>query len=389
MCQSCRLSARLIHQARTEYRGNRASLEVREINELESLEPFAAQWNALLPVTPGASYFHSYDWFATYWRHCGGGQRMRVLLVSDHGKLTGVVPLVAVRDHTKLGALRSLRYPLDGWGSFYGPIGRETALLLRLAIQHALATRRDWDLIDMLWVNRDGADGGATHVAFREAGLARVRASGCQARTLSSTAVGRHTGRPAKRSGGRTCGGAKSGCKRMVRSLTCDIGHRALGCNDGESRWDLYEECERIAANSWQGSSTSGTTLSHDSIRGYLRAAHEAAASFGGVDVNLLALDGRAVAFAYNYHYRGYVYGLRSGFDPNPTASGAGTVLLRMMIEDSCGRGDRVIDLGPGSPESKRHWQTRVATAWRYTHYSRRSPRAQLLRALHAVKAWL
>jgi CelD/BcsL family acetyltransferase involved in cellulose biosynthesis len=129
--------------------------------------------------------------------------------------------------------------------------------------------------------------------------------------------------------------------------------------------------------------------LSHDSIRSYLRAAHEAAAMFGGVDVNLLTLDGRAVAFAYNYHYRGYVYGLRAGFDPDPSASGAGTVLLRMMIEDSCQRGDRIIDLGPGSPDSKRHWQTRIATAWRYTHYSPRSPRAQLLRALHMIKAWL
>ena len=70
---------------------------------------------------------------------------------------------------------------------------------------------------------------------------------------------------------------------------------------------------------------------------------------------------------------------------PNP--AGAGAALQRMRIEDSCRRGDRVIDLGPGSLDAKRKWQTQIAVAWRYTHYSLRSPRAQMLRAVHAVKA--
>jgi CelD/BcsL family acetyltransferase involved in cellulose biosynthesis len=163
------------------------------------------------------------------------------------------------------------------------------------------------------------------------------------------------------------------------------VRHRPAGAAQGldDPRWDLYDECERLASNSWQGSSTTGTTLSHESIRAYLHDAHTAAAEFGGVDMNLLLLDGRPVAFAYNYHFGGYVYGLRAGFDA--AAAGAGTVLQRMMIEDSCRRGDRLIDLGPGSSEAKRPWQTRTAVAWRYTHYSIRSARAQLLRALHAI----
>ena len=101
--------------------------------------------------------------------------------------------------------------------------------------------------------------------------------------------------------------------------------------------------------------------------------------------MNLLLLAGRPIAFAYNYHFDGYVYGLRAGFD-TAAAPGAGTVLQRMMIEDSCLRGDRIFDLGPGSLETKSAWQTRIGMAWRYTHYSMRSPRAQLLRALHALK---
>src|SRR5688500_10089543 len=92
---------------------------VREINTLEALAQYKTAWNEFLPQTPGASYFHSYDWFAAYWKHYGAEQGMRVLLVFDQDGLSGVVPLTVVRERTRLGRLWSLRYPLHGWGSFF------------------------------------------------------------------------------------------------------------------------------------------------------------------------------------------------------------------------------------------------------------------------------
>jgi CelD/BcsL family acetyltransferase involved in cellulose biosynthesis len=364
---------------------NSRSIEIREVNDLQGIEQYSAAWNKLLPSTPGASYFHSYDWFATYWRHFGAEQRMRVLFLLDEGRLAGVVPLVVARERTKLGRLRSLRYPLHGWGSFYGPIGADCRSILRCALKHVLATRRDWDLLDLLWVDRDGADDGATAAAAADVQFP-LRASPWLASAQIDISGGWDSYWAGRKSHFRT------NVRRNERRL-CEQGelsfvrHRPpaaeYGC--GDPRWDLYDECERTAASSWQGSSQTGTTLSHDSIRAYLRDAHRAATAFGGVDMNLLLLAGRPVAFAYNYHFAGYVYGLRAGFDA-AAPPGVGTVLQRMMIEDSCALGDRLFDLGPGSLESKHTWQTRLRTAWRYTHYSILSPRAQLLRALHALK---
>jgi CelD/BcsL family acetyltransferase involved in cellulose biosynthesis len=350
------------------------AVDVLEARDLKELEPYAADWNKLLPATPGASYFHAHDWFAAYWGHFGQGQRMRVLLVLDDGRLVGVVPLVVTRERTKLGRLRSLRYPLHGWGSFYGPIGADSRFLLRGALEHILVTRRDWDLLDLMWVDRNGADGGATAAAAADAQLS-VRATPWLASAQIDIAAGWDSYWTSRKSHFRT--NVRRDERRLheqgeVRFVRHRPGGAAHGCDD--PRWDLYDECERIAAGSWQGSSTTGTTLSHGSIRAYLR----------DVDMNLLLIEGRPVAFAHNYHLGGNVYGLRAGFDA--AAAGAGIVLQRMMIEDSCRRGDRLIDLGPGSSESKRHWQTRVRMAWRYTHYARGSPRAQLLRVMHALR---
>ena len=58
------------------------------------------------------------------------------------------------------------------------------------------------------------------------------------------------------------------------------IRYRPLGkeAGDADPRWDLFDECVDIAQNSWQGSSESGTTLSHEAIRDFLRDVHRAAA---------------------------------------------------------------------------------------------------------------
>ena len=55
--------------------------EVIEVNDLDQLESFRLAWNALLPETPRASFFHTYDWFQHYWKHFGSRQTMRVLVI--------------------------------------------------------------------------------------------------------------------------------------------------------------------------------------------------------------------------------------------------------------------------------------------------------------------
>ena len=372
---------------RTERELEDSLVSVREINDLTALAPYAANWNGLLRETPGASYFHSYDWFASFWRHCAGDQQMRVLLVLADGRLVGVVPLITTRVPTRVGRLRSLTYPLHAWGSFYGPIGAPSRFVLRHALRHVLASPRDWDLLDLPWVDREGGDQFATAGALQDLGLAYRTSPWLQSAQVELS------GGWQQHWAGRTTH-FRTNLRRDERRLRergeiSYVRHRPMGgaARDDDPRWDLYDACERIAAQSWQGSSTTGTTMSHEAVRGYLRAAHAAAAAFGGVDINLLLLNGQPAAFAYNYQYAGYVYGLRAGFDPDVCPSGAGSVLMRMMIEDSCSRGDQVIDLGPGSLEAKRRWQTRLATAWRYTHFSPRSPRAQVLRTLHSLKA--
>jgi len=355
-----------------------------EVNSLDNLAPYREDWNRLLKVTPGATYFHSYDWLASYWRHHGHSedQRLRTILVLHGDKIVGIVPLVVRREVTKVGLLRALTYPLHGWGSFYGPIGAHPQQLLNCAMDRIRHSPRNWDLLDLRWVDQATETADHSHRALHSAGFPARRAP-----WLESAVIELHDGWNLywadRKAHWRT--NVRRGERRLREKGKLEFVRYRPEPN-ADPRWDLYDICEQLAAKSWQGSSRTGTTLSHDSVRAYLRDAHAAAAGFGSLDMNLLYINGQPSAFAYNYQYQGHVYGLRVGFDASLSMEGAGTVLQKMMIEDSCRRGDYMIDLGPGSLHCKRHWRTRIAVAERMTHYSLTSPRAQALRLLHAVK---
>ncbi|MCE5268662.1 MAG: GNAT family N-acetyltransferase, partial [Planctomycetaceae bacterium] len=336
-------------------------------------------WDALLTKTPAASFFQSLRWLEIYWRHFAPGQRLRVLVVEDNGEPIGIVPLVVRRESSKVGPLRILTFPLHAWGSFYGPIGPDAIATLHAGLDHVRQSRTDWDVLELRWQGAPGTDYQDTRQAMLDAGLQAY------ATVWERTAVvdfdGTWDAYWASRKGAWLRRFRHAERKLAERGKLDYVRYRPQASQDDSTpRWDLYDACEQLARRSWQGSATDGTTLSHESIRGFLREVHQAAARAGAVDLNLLYLNGEPVAFMYGYYYNGYIYGLRRGYDAELASDGAGNVLMAYALQDSFARGDRMYDLGVGSLESKRHFQTRLVPIWRLSHFARRTPRAQLLR---------
>ena len=145
----------------------------------------------------------------------------------------------------------------------------------------------------------------------------------------------------------------------------------------------MFEDCLRVARRSWQGDSATGTTLSHSQIEPFLRACHLDAAGLGLLDVTLLRIDQRPVAFGYHYHAQGRVSAIRTGFDPDYRRLGVGAVAWSHVIENCIERGDRTLDLGPDSPHVKRHWRSRLESIGRLTVY--RGWKGGLLRCKHTL----
>ncbi len=357
---------------------------VREFNSEAELGQLRPAWAALLAETPGADFFHSLDWLEVYWKHYGDGQRLRILEISDDGRLLGILPLVVSSYRNRLGSFRVLTYPMDNWGSFYGPLGNDPAAVLYPGLRHVADTRRDWDFVELRWMRPTSRLGSAAASAMRAAGMPPTERAETQIALADlSTSWDQYW---SERTGGWRSNCRRNGKKLARRGKVEHVRYRPRGAEagDGDPRWDLYEQCERIARRSWQGKSANGTTISHETVRRFLRDVHAAAAKAGCLDLNLLFVDGQAAAFNYNYVYRGYVSSLRLGFDPDFAAYGPGTVLTYHMLEDSFARGDRTFDFLPGSLQAKRPWQTTVQTRCRYGYLPWGFGRVELLR----VKQW-
>jgi CelD/BcsL family acetyltransferase involved in cellulose biosynthesis len=356
---------------------------VSEFNHIDQLAQFRPEWQELLRQTPGASFFQSLEWLEVYWRHFGQRQKLRVLVIFADDRPAGILPLVVEREKSKVGPLRALTFPLHDWGSFYGPIGPDPGQTLTAGLEHIRQTPRDWDILELRWQGALGTNLGQNQRAMLAAGFqsyatlwdrsAIVDLNGTWDAYWSSRKGAwlrrfRHDERKLAEQGG----------VRHVR-------YRPTGqANDGSPRWDLYDACEGLARQSWQGAATDGTTLSHEEVRGFLREMHETASAAGAVDLNLLLLGDVPAAFIYGYHYNGYVYGLRRGYDEDRSRAGAGNVLLAYTLRDSFARGDRLYDMGVGSYPAKRHFQTRLVPILRYSHFPPAVPRTQVLR----LKRW-
>jgi CelD/BcsL family acetyltransferase involved in cellulose biosynthesis len=358
--------------------------QIVEINDPAELAGYHLLWAKLVSDTPGASFFHSLDWLSTYWRHYGQRQRLRVLVVYAAGSPIGILPLVVRREATRLGTVRVLTYPLADWGSFYGPLGQHPTATLLSALGHVRRTEPDWDLIDLRWIEgKTSCDRTARAMGIR--GLTATTATWATSAQIELDGDWDAYWSGRKRTWRKNVRYAE---RRLAAHGAIEFTRwrpEGTARGDGDPCWSLYETCQTLAAQSWQGSSTTGTTLSHETVKPFLREVHERAAHAGAADVSLLSVGGVPAAFAYCYQTAGYVYGLRMGFDGQEIHDGAGTILMARLIEDSFERGDRILDLGTEYLDCKRHWLTRLEPSYHVTHFRSSGAKAQALR----LKRWL
>ncbi len=359
-------------------------MSIYEVQTIDQLRQYRDAWRTLLEQTRCANFFQTLEWLEVYWKHFGAAQDLRVLIIKQGGEITGILPLVIRREETKVGSLRFATYPMDHWGSHYGPISADPDATLAAGIDYMRSCASQWDVLEPRWVGAEPDECERVEALLEDAGFAPVRSD------FGATAVIDLHGdwdtyllsRGSK---------WRNNAKRWERQLgqlgeVRHIRHRPDSDPEANPGWDHFDDCLRIAASSWQGASTTGTTLTHNSVSAFLQEVHLVAAQCGCLDMNLLQVDGQAVAFTYNYVFQGNVFSLRSGFDPSCPVKGSGSLLYVKAIEDSFRRGDWQYDLGPRHLECKRKLLTHVKPVYRLSCFKRWSLRQQLIRIKRSLE---
>ena len=354
--------------------------DVIEINSLDQLQPYRMVWNSLFMQTPRASFFHTYNWLHSYWKHCAGNQRMRILVIRASGTPLGIVPLCVRTERFRACSARILTYPIRDWGTWFGPIGPNPSASMFMAMQHIRDTPRNWDLMELRWTDAQRSDRSAALRAMRAAGF-RPRKSAHHSVSIVQFNGDWDSYLNGKKSKWR------SNLKQQMRTIEkCGkigfIRYRPLGVaqGDGDPWWELFDTCRKVSQQSWQGSSKTGASLNNAQTRNYLQESHADAARRGMLDITLLTVNNQPAAFTYNYHHNGHVHGLRMGYDSAISNSGLGNVLMARTIEDSFQRGDVSHDLGVGDNQFKREFRTGIESSFQFSHYPWAVVRSQTVR---------
>ena len=349
-------------------------IRIAEIQTLDELRSIEKTWWSLLEQTPGADYFRTPHWLETYIEHFGDKIDLKILVISEGEQTTGILPLVVAPFRCSLGQFRVLTYPLDWWGTFYGPVGPNPSQTLNVGLEWIQQQPQSWDFVELRFVGDDTLEQPVFSHVVKEP------AFHCARIDLTDTNWDKYldTRRKSWKTNIR-----RTENKTRKLGVVEHVRYRPAA-GDNDPRWDLFDECSRLSKLSWQGKSDNTQTFAHPNVDAFLRAVHQKAVSTGHIDMNLLTVDGKAVAYHYGYHYQGYFSSLRLGFDPQFSKQGVGTVLTSRMIQDSMKRGDHTFDFLPDCLKAKLPWQTSVDVGCRHTHFPSSLGRTGLLR----LKRW-
>jgi CelD/BcsL family acetyltransferase involved in cellulose biosynthesis len=352
------------------------TFHVVEVNDIDQLMSYRDDWERLLAETPDTCFFQTLEWLAIYWRHFGRDQRLRTLLVYDNDRIVGILPLAVRTVPTRGGAVRTIGYPLDGWGTQYGPIGTNSRTVLSAGLHHVRNASRDWDVLEFDWVSGARVDDAMS--AFAELRL--------WPQTFARDAISLVDLTPSwddywMSLSGKHRNNVRRAEKKLAKLGSVEMLHYRY-CKGAASgpRWELYDVCEKLSRQSWQGASVTGTTLAHEPVRHFLRDVHEVAAGMGAVAVHLLSVGGEPAAYSYNYVFQGTEFGLRMGYDQKFKSGNPGTVLIHRMLQDGIRGDQRQLDFGEGDSRYKHVWRTDSRPSFRFCLYAKTSVRAQSLR---------
>ena len=342
-------------------------LTVSEYRDLPSIDGIRDLWRQLWWKTPRASFFQSIEWFESHCRKAAGVHKPRVFVVAAAGRPVGLVPWVEKRVWGPVGRLRVLSDAPAALGFSRGSLGSNPDLTLETVLNHTRAKCR-WDRLELRHVelgSRKRTLGGrridpALNMNVVKETRILVECRGDWVRYLRS--LPDQVREQYQRSEREL---AEQGKLEYVR-------YRPEGTplHDGNPRWEIFGELER-AQNGFDKAAEK-PEVAQD--------IHEAATSVAGVDLNLLRLNGKPIAWAYNYRCDGRIK-MQRVRTAGEFASAAGSALLGRMLCDGFRRGDESYLFDTETSRLAAGWQTAQATSYRRIHHPRSGARVVRLLA--------
>lgn len=352
-----------------------SNLQTALITDEEGFCALGEEWRSLWGETAlSGSVFGSFDWYSCWWKHFGdGGKSLFVIVVREGERLVAVAPLMLENGRLRGVPARIVRFMENGnslHNDFVLATGKSRPLLD--AILECLLNHRDrWDMAEFKNISDDSESGPFL------LDLAEKRGITCGVRpALDSPYINIRcdwdefyaTCTPRTRKTHRNLLNSidKAGELQLLRIVTAEEYeiHRA----------SLLD----VAANCW--TARVGDSIATPRNRDFFDDLARGAAERGWLDIWLLLLNGRVIAFEYHLRCNGRDHALRASYHEEFAHLSPGAVLdllvMKELFHDHAETHE--YDLGGSFDPYKKKW-TPAVRKHKMIHMFKSQPYSRLL----------
>jgi CelD/BcsL family acetyltransferase involved in cellulose biosynthesis len=338
-------------------------ITIEEISSLDGFWQMRDKWDYLLKESGMDNIFLSFDWMLTWWRYFSKGNSLFILKIIDDGQLIGIAPLM-IHKHVLFGlpvkTIFFMGTVISDRMDFIltGPKKKESILEV---LGYIMKNASRWDIVDLQEMADITGNSQILRECIKALNFSAVFGTDTKSFYISFRDVDKRNF-------------SKSFFSRNIRMRLRAASNRAKRDmasefefkrflnpdNNGVSLEDLLAEMERIEKASWKGKGCVGVFLNprtrifhREIIKNYFKK--------GMIDISFLSINGRNIAYQYNYFCNARLYGYSTAYDSRYSRLSPGLVLQIYILENSCQSMIEEVDCLRGEEE----WKSRLTSDYK------------------------
>jgi len=335
--------------------------EVRVVDSDDGFDALRPEWNALLADSAADTFFLTWEWLRTAWRHMPGERDLFILTVRDGERLLAIAPCARQRRIRGLAAIWPRVELLGGGdaGSDYLDVIARAGHEARVAVAIAefIASRQlivEWPRI--------AADGATALKVADELAARGWRQTEGAAEVSPVVHLRGHTWESYVRSLGSS---HRSNVRHRLRRLERNYSVEVKVARAADERRAMLAWLATTNIARWQQHGNGSTAFGTPAALALHEEMSQLALTCGWLRLMALQLDGVTVASVYGFLYHGTFYYYQTAFDESHAKESVGLSVVAYAIRAAIDEGAEYFDFLGGTQSYKFLWTSRTRTMTR------------------------
>ncbi len=330
-------------------------LKIAELDDFSQFEDLKDTWNSILLKSIDDNIFSTWEWLSSWWRHFGGGRKLRILLILDNDKIVAIAPLswskYNILHFGNLTKIEFIGSPQSDYNNFI-LTERETECL-KLFLNYINEQYEDWDCLELSDISENTVSVKLLRKIFTKrlvGGRLEERVSFlCPWMNLpDSTEIFMS----------RLSGNMRRNLRRRMRKLSEKYQVEVKTHNGFNSLEEAMNAFYNLHQKRWETQGFRGV-FSEKKLRDFHLDVARRFAENGWLSLYFLTANDEPIAAIYSFDYKQKKYEYLTGFDPEYSRYGVANLIRRHAAEDCIRRGLKEYDLMRGDEPYKSSWNTK------------------------------